>query len=200
MADLPWWRTAVAYQIYPRSFCDTDGDGVGDLEGIRAHLDHLVAVGVDAIWLSPFFSSPMADYGYDVADYCDVDPLFGDLDDFDRLLADVHARGLRMIIDWVPNHTSVEHPWFVESRSSPDSPKRDWYVWRDPAADGEVPNNWVESLTFGPAWTLDPVTGQYYEGRPYNWVNFEGQNPRHPSETMREVTSYELKKLEGGLR
>ena len=177
MADLPWWRTAVAYQIYPRSFCDTDGDGVGDLEGIRAHLDHLVAVGVDAIWLSPFFSSPMADYGYDVADYCDVDPLFGDLDDFDRLLADVHARGLRMIIDWVPNHTSVEHPWFVESRSSPDSPKRDWYVWRDPAADGEVPNNWVESLTFGPAWTLDPVTGQYYlhcflpEQPDLNWAN-----------------------------
>ena len=128
MTELPWWKPAVAYQIYPRSFCDTGGDGVGDLEGIRRHLDHLVTLGVDAIWLSPFFRSPMADYGYDVADYCDVDPLFGDLDAFDALLADAHGRGLRMIIDWVPNHTSIEHPWFVESRSSTDDPKRDWYV------------------------------------------------------------------------
>ena len=113
------------------SFLDTSGDGVGDLEGIRRHLDHLDWLGVDAIWLSPFFRSPMADFGYDVADYCDVDPLFGTLDDFDRLLADAHARGLRVLIDWVPNHTSDQHPWFVESRSSRDSPKRDWYVWRD---------------------------------------------------------------------
>ena len=179
MTELPWWKTAVAYQIYPRSFCDTGGDGVGDLEGIRRHLDHLVKLGVDAIWLSPFFRSPMADYGYDVADYCDVDPLFGDLDAFDALLADAHGRGLRMIIDWVPNHTSIEHPWFVESRSSTDDPKRDWYVWRDPAPGGGPPNNWIESLTFGPAWTFDPTTGQYYlhcflpQQPDLNWANPE---------------------------
>ena len=158
----PWWKTAVAYQIYPRSFCDTDGDGVGDLEGIRRHLDHLVWLGVDAIWLSPFYRSPMDDYGYDVADYCDVDPLYGDLAAFDALVADAHGRGLRVVVDWVPNHTSVEHPWFVESRSSRDSAKRDWYLWRDPPEDGSLPNNWVEALTFGPAWTLDQGTGQYY--------------------------------------
>ncbi|HKY13321.1 MAG TPA: alpha-amylase family glycosyl hydrolase [Microthrixaceae bacterium] len=160
--DTPWWRSAVIYQIYPRSFCDSNGDGVGDLEGIRAHLDHLEWLGVDAIWLSPFFRSPMADYGYDVSDYCDVDPLFGDLAAFDRLLADAHERGLRVIIDWVPNHTSDQHPWFVESRSSTDSPRRGWYVWRDPPTDGSLPNNWTESLTMGPAWTLDEATGQYY--------------------------------------
>ncbi|MBA3802571.1 MAG: alpha-amylase, partial [Acidimicrobiia bacterium] len=130
-AELPWWRRAVFYQIYPRSFCDSDGDGVGDLAGIESHLDHLVWLGVDAIWLSPFFRSPMADFGYDVADYCDVDPLFGSLADFDRLLAACHDHGLRMIIDWVPNHTSNEHPWFGESRASKDSAKRDWYVWRN---------------------------------------------------------------------
>src|SRR5688572_28382109 len=116
----PWWRSAVVYQIYPRSFCDTDGDGVGDLEGIRRHLDHIGELGADAIWISPFFRSPMADYGYDVSDYCDVDALFGDLSDFDTLLAEAHERGIRVLIDWVPNHTSNEHPWFVESRSSRD--------------------------------------------------------------------------------
>jgi len=126
-----WWQSAVIYQIYPRSFCDTTGDGVGDLEGIRRHLDHLAWLGVDAIWLSPFFRSPMKDYGYDVADYCDVDPLFGSLADFDRLLAEAHGRGLKVLIDWVPNHTSDEHPWFVESRASRASAKRDWYIWRD---------------------------------------------------------------------
>ena len=130
---VPWWRSGVVYQIYPRSFLDTDGDGVGDLEGIRRRLDHLAWLGVDAIWLSPIFRSPMADFGYDVADYCDVDPLFGTLADFDRLLAEAHARGLRVLLDWVPNHTSDRHPWFVESRASRPSPKRDWYVWRDPA-------------------------------------------------------------------
>ena len=160
--DGHWWQTAVAYQIYPRSFCDTTGNGVGDLEGIRRHLDHLVDLGVDAIWLSPFFRSPMADYGYDVSDYCDVDPLFGDLDTFDRLLAEAHDRDLRVIIDWVPNHTSIDHEWFRASRCSRTDPKRDWYVWRDPAPDGGPPNNWIESLTFGPAWTLDATTGQYY--------------------------------------
>ena len=157
-----WWQAAVGYQIYPRSFCDTTGDGVGDLDGIRRHLDHIADLGVDALWLSPFFPSPMADYGYDVADFCDVDQLFGDLATFDALVAEAHDRGLKVIIDWVPNHTSEQHPWFLESRSSRDNPKRDWYHWRDPAPDGGLPNNWIESLTFAPAWTLDEATGQYY--------------------------------------
>ncbi|MCX7620208.1 MAG: alpha-amylase family glycosyl hydrolase [Acidimicrobiales bacterium] len=157
----PWWKSCVAYQIYPRSFCDTTGNGVGDLEGIRRHLDYLAWLGVDALWLSPFYKSPMADYGYDVADYCDVDPLFGTLDDFDKLLADAHRRNLRVIIDWVPNHTSDQHPWFIESRSSRDNPKRNWYWWRDPKGDGP-PNNWIASFTFGPAWEFDESTQQYY--------------------------------------
>jgi alpha-glucosidase len=159
----PWWQTAVFYQIYPRSFADASGDGVGDLPGALAHLDHLSWLGVDAIWLSPFFPSPMADFGYDVSDYCGVDPLFGSLADFDALLAAAHARGLRVIIDWVPAHTSSEHPWFREARRSRDSPKRDWYVWRDPGPGGALPNNWRSA--FGerpPAWTLDEATGQLY--------------------------------------
>ena len=152
----PWWKSAVVYQIYPRSFADADGDGVGDLEGIRRRLDHLTWLGVDAVWLSPFYRSPMADFGYDVSDHCDVDPLFGTLEDFDRLLADAHAHGLRVLLDWVPNHTSDQHPWFVESRSSRTSPKRDWYVWRD------RPNNWTSAFTNESAWTFDEATGQYY--------------------------------------
>ena len=119
----PWWHEAVVYQIYPRSFADSNGDGVGDLDGIRAHLDHLSWLGVDAVWLSPFFPSPMKDYGYDVSDYCDVDPLFGTLADFDALVAECHAAGLRVLIDWVPNHTSTEHEWFKASRSSRDRPE-----------------------------------------------------------------------------
>ncbi len=163
MARAPWWRSGVVYQIYPRSFADSDGNGVGDLEGIRQRLDHLVWLGVDAFWLSPVFCSPMADFGYDVSDYCDVDPLFGSLADLDRLVAEAHARGLRVLLDWVPNHTSDHHPWFVESRRSRSNPKRAWYVWRDPAGDGGPPNNWTAA--FPPhtrAWTLDPATGQYY--------------------------------------
>ncbi len=158
----PWWKGAVFYQVYPRSFLDTDGDGIGDLEGIRRRLDHLAWLGVDAIWISPFFRSPMKDYGYDVSDHCDVDPLFGTLADFDRLLADAHRLGLRVIIDWVPNHTSDRHPWFLESRSSRTSARRDWYVWRDPKPDGSPPNNWVGQFFRGPAWTLDEATGQYW--------------------------------------
>ena len=158
----PWWRQAVIYQIYPRSFCDTSGDGTGDLAGITAHLDHLVWLGVDAIWLSPFYTSPMADYGYDVADYCDVDPLFGRLEDFDDLLAAAHARGIRVLIDWVPNHSSDQHPWFLESRSSRQSAKRDWYYWRDGASPGRPPNNWRGAFINGPAWTWDPGTRQWY--------------------------------------
>ncbi len=157
-----WWQGAVVYQIYVRSFADSDGDGIGDLEGIRSRLDHLTeTLGVDAIWITPFFPSPMRDFGYDVADYCDVDPLFGDLARFDSLLADCHQRGLRVMIDWVPNHTSDLHPWFVESRSSRDNPKRDWYVWRDPAGDGSPPNNWL-AMFGGPSWEWDEQTGQYY--------------------------------------
>ena len=143
----------MLYQIYPRSFADASGDGIGDLPGICERLDHLSWLGVDGLWLSPFFRSPMHDFGYDVSDYCDVDPLFGSLDDFDALLAAAHERGLRVLIDWVPAHTSVEHPWFREARASRDSPKRDWYVWRDPGPSGEQPNNWVAAFTNGPAWT-----------------------------------------------
>src|SRR3954462_3829315 len=157
----PWWQTAVVEQLYPRSFADSNGDGVGDLDGIRRHLDHLSWLGVDAIWLSPFFRSPMADFGYDVSDYCDVDPLFGTLADFDALVGEAHARGMKVLIDWVPNHSSDQHRWFVESRSSRDNPKRDWYIWRDPAADGRAPNNWLSEFG-GSAWQFDETTGQYY--------------------------------------
>ena len=156
-----WWQTAVIYQIYPRSFQDTNGDGIGDLRGIASRLDHLVELGVDAIWLSPVFPSPMADFGYDVADYCAVDAMFGTLNDFDRLLEATHRAGLKLILDFVPNHTSDQHPWFVESRSSKDSSKRDWYVWRDPRPDGGPPNNWLSEFG-GSAWTFDERTGQYY--------------------------------------
>jgi alpha-glucosidase len=165
----PWWKSAVVYQIYPRSFCDSSGDGVGDLEGIRRRLDHLVWLGVDAIWISPFFRSPMKDFGYDVSDYCDVDPLFGDLAVFDRLLAEAHARGIRVLIDWVPNHSSDQHPWFVESRASRDSTKRGWYVWRDGKRSGssseepgEPPNNWQAAFLKRPAWSWDAATRQWY--------------------------------------
>jgi glycosidase len=156
-----WWQHGVVYQIYPRSFQDASGDGVGDLEGIRRRLDHLAWLGVDAIWISPFYPSPMADFGYDVSDYCDVDPLFGTLADYDRLLADAHARGLRVVVDWVPNHTSDRHPWFVESRASRTSAKRGWYVWRDAGPDGAPPNNWL-SVFGGSAWEPDPASGQRY--------------------------------------
>jgi glycosidase len=172
-----WWQTGVIYQIYPRSFQDLNGDGVGDLAGIIQRLDYLSdTLGVDAIWLSPFYPSPMADFGYDVADYCDVDPLFGDLATFDRLVAEAHQRNIAVIIDFVPNHTSDQHPWFIESRSSRDNPKRDWYVWKDVRPDGLVPNNWL-SVFGGPAWEWDEKTQQYYlhsflkEQPDLNWRN-----------------------------
>ena len=156
-----WWQTGIIYQVYPRSFQDSNGDGVGDLPGIIQRLDYLKSLNVTAVWLSPIYPSPMHDFGYDVANYVDVHPLFGTLADFDRLLAEVHGRGMKLILDLVPNHTSDEHAWFVESRSSRDNPKRDWYIWRDPAPDGGPPNNWL-SYFGGPAWTYDPHTGQYY--------------------------------------
>lgn len=157
----PWWKGAVIYQIYPASFADSNDDGWGDLAGIMSRLDHVARLGADAIWLSPFFTSPLKDMGYDIADYCNVDPRFGTLDDFDRLVARAHALGLRVIIDQVYAHSSREHPWFADSRSGPDSARADWYVWADPKADGSPPNNW-QSVFAGPAWTWDAGRRQYY--------------------------------------
>ncbi len=157
----PWWRGATIYQIYPRSFLDTNGDGVGDLPGIIERLDYVASLGVEAIWISPFYQSPMADFGYDIADYCAVDPLFGTLADFDRLVARAHDLRLKVIIDQVPSHTSDQHTWFQESRQSRDNPKSDWYVWADAREDGTPPNNWL-SIFGGVAWTWEPRRGQYY--------------------------------------
>ncbi|MCZ6739147.1 MAG: alpha-amylase family glycosyl hydrolase [Actinobacteria bacterium] len=157
-----WWREAVFYQIYPLSFSDSDGDGFGDLTGIISKLDYLSdTLGVDALWLSPFYRSPMRDWGYDISDHTDVDPLFGDVHTAERLIEEAHRHGLRVIVDYVMNHTSDEHPWFIEARSSRESSKRDWYVWSDPKPDGSPPNNWV-SVFSGPAWTLDEASGQFY--------------------------------------
>jgi alpha-glucosidase len=156
-----WWRGAAIYQIYPRSFADTNGDGIGDLPGITAHLDHVASLGVDAIWLSPFFTSPMLDFGYDVADYCDVDPIFGTLADFDALVARAHALGLKVLIDQVYSHSSDRHPWFLESRADRNNAKADWYVWADARPDGSPPNNW-QSVFGGPAWTWSATRQQYY--------------------------------------
>ena len=159
--DLPWWHGAAIYQIYPRSFADSNGDGVGDLAGITARLDHVARLGADAIWISPFFTSPMRDFGYDVSDYCNVDPVFGTLDDFDALVARAHELGLKVTIDQVYAHTSDLHPWFVESRQSRDNPHADWYVWADPKPDGSPPSNW-QSVFGGPAWRWDARRRQYY--------------------------------------
>jgi len=156
-----WWQRGIVYQVYPRSFQDSNGDGIGDLAGIVARLDYLVDLGVDAVWLSPIYPSPMADFGYDVSDYVDIDPIFGTLADFMRFVDEAHGRGLKVIMDLVPNHTSEEHPWFVESRSGHASDKRDWYIWRDAAPGGGPPNNWLSEFG-GPAWTWDERTGQYY--------------------------------------
>ncbi|WNV88912.1 alpha-glucosidase [Umezawaea sp. Da 62-37] len=184
LSNAPWWTSAVVYQVYPRSFADSTGDGIGDLVGVTAHLDHLERLGVDVVWLSPVYLSPQADNGYDISDYQAVDPAFGTLADFDRLLAETHARGMKLVMDLVVNHSSDEHPWFVESRSSKDNPKRDWYWWRparEPFAAGEPgaePTNW-ESFFSGPAWTLDEATGEYYlhlfdrKQPDLNWENAE---------------------------
>jgi oligo-1,6-glucosidase len=184
------WRRWVVYQIYPRSFADSDADGVGDLRGIQAHLDHLERLGVDVVWLSPVYRSPMDDNGYDISDYTDIDPLFGTLADLDELIAALHARGMRLVMDLVVNHTSDEHPWFIESRSSRDNPKRDWYWWRDarpgvtPGTPGAEPTNW-ESHFSGPTWTWDELTGQYYlhifsrKQPDLNWENPEVRQAVH---------------------
>ncbi len=176
MPATPWWKRAVFYHIYPLSYQDSNGDGKGDLQGILQRLDHLLDLGVDALWLSPCFPSPMADWGYDVSDYTDIHPELGSLEDIDRLLQAAHQHQLKLLLDFVPNHTSDQHPWFVQSRSSRNDPKRDWYIWRDPGPQGGPPNNWL-SYFGGPAWDLDPATGQYYlhsflkEQPDLNWRN-----------------------------
>ena len=178
MSELLWWQRGVIYQIYPRSFQDSNGDGIGDLPGITARLPYVAALGADAIWISPIYPSPMADFGYDVANYCDIDPMFGTLADFEQLMGHAHRLGLKVLLDFVPNHTSNRQPWFEESRSSRDNPKRDWYLWRDPAADGGPPNNWLSRMG-GSAWEWDETTGQYYyhaflrEQPDLNWRNPE---------------------------
>ena len=157
----PWWQSGIFYQVYPRSFQDSNADGVGDLAGIVNRLPYLSELGIDAVWLSPVFTSPMADFGYDISDYTGIDPLFGTMQDFDALVIAAHEAGLKIILDLVPNHTSDQHPWFIESRASRDNPKRDWYLWRDPKPDGSAPNNWLSEFG-GSAWALDAATGQYY--------------------------------------
>lgn len=194
-----WWQRGVIYQIYPRSFMDSDNDGVGDLAGIEQRLDYLQWLGVDAIWISPIYPSPMADFGYDVSNYTDVHPLFGTLAEFDRLLEATHARGMRLLLDFVPNHSSDLHPWFLESRSSRENPRRDWYLWSDAAADGGPPNNW-RSVFGGSAWEWDELTGQYYyhaflkEQPDLNWRNPEVQ------EAMLDVLRFWLDRGVDGFR
>ena len=174
--DAPWWQRAVIYQIYPRSFQDTNDDGIGDLKGITQRLPYLTDLGIDAIWISPIFPSPMRDFGYDISDYTDIDPIFGSLADFDALIAAAQGCGVKVLLDLVPNHTSDRHPWFVQSRASRDNPKRDWYLWHDPAPGGGAPNNWLSQFG-GSAWEFDQHTGQYYyhaflpEQPDLNWRN-----------------------------
>jgi len=207
-----WSRRAVVYQIYPRSFKDTDGNGVGDLKGIIEKLDYLndgstgspqggtdTSLGITAIWLNPVYKSPMKDFGYDISDYRDIDPLFGDLAIFDRLVAEAHKLGIKVIMDFVPNHTSSEHPWFKESKSSKNNPKRDWYIWKDPKQDGSPPNNWL-SVFGGSAWTLDEKTGQYYmhsflpDQPDLNWRN------KDVRDEMADVLRFWLKRGVDGFR
>jgi len=185
-ATKDWWRGAVIYQIYPRSFMDTNGDGVGDLPGIAERLDYVASLGVDAIWVSPFFRSPMADFGYDISDQRDVDPLFGTLDDFDRLLEKAHRLGLKVMIDQVFSHTSDQHPWFQESRRSRDNPRADWYVWADPKEDGTPPNNWM-SIFGGVAWRWEPRRGQYYL---HNFLSSQPDLNFHNPEVRRATLDY----------
>src|ERR1700709_512269 len=179
-----WWQSGLIYQIYPRSFQDSNHDGVGDLRGIIHRLPYLTELGIDAIWLSPIFTSPMADFGYDIANYTDVDPLFGDIADLDTLITEAHRRHLKLILDFVPNHTSNQHPWFDESKTSRDNPKRDWFIWRPPAPDGGPPNNWLSEFG-GRAWQFDSKTIHYYydsflDTQPdLNWRNPEVCSAMH---------------------
>lgn len=194
-----WWKHGVFYQIYPRSFMDSNGDGIGDLQGIINRLDYLVELGVDAIWISPIFASPMADFGYDISDYTAIHPMFGDMATFDRLLNEAHNRNLRIVLDYVPNHTSDQYSWFVESRSSRDNARRDWYIWKDAKPDGSPPNNW-ESFFGGRAWEWDEKTQQYYlhlflkEQPDLNWRNPE------VVEAMHDVLCFWLDKGVDGFR
>jgi alpha-glucosidase len=202
----PWWQRGAIYQIYPRSFADSNGDGIGDLRGITERLDYLNdgtgrSMGVEAIWLSPFYPSPMVDFGYDINDHTGVDPIFGTLAEFDDLLEGAHARGIKVVVDWVPNHTSDRHPWFLESRSGRDNPKRDWYVWRDPSRGGDPPNNWRSAFeAVGSAWSFDQASGQYYlhsftpQQPDLNWDNPEVE------EAMHEVLRFWLERGVDGFR
>lgn len=180
MQELTWWHKSIIYQIYPRSFHDSNNDGIGDLKGIISKLDYLQWLGVNAVWISPIYPSPMADFGYDITDYKGVDPIFGTMSDFDELLQKAHEKGIKVILDLVPNHTSDQHPWFLESRSSRDNPKRDWYIWKDADAFGGPPNNWLANFG-GRAWEWDEKTKQYYyhaflkEQPDLNWRNPEVQ-------------------------
>lgn len=194
-----WWQKEIIYQIYPRSFMDSTGDGIGDLNGIIQRLDYIKNLGVRGVWISPIFPSPMADFGYDVSDYSAIHPMFGTMEDFDRLLKEIHHRGLKLILDFVPNHSSDQHEWFKESRSSRNNPKRDWYIWRDPAADGGPPNNWLSEFG-GSGWEMDEKTGQYYyhaflkEQPDLNWRNPEVQ------EAMLKAMKFWLDKGVDGFR
>jgi len=199
VGELKWWQRGIIYQIYPRSFQDSDSDGVGDLSGVTARLPYLASLGVEAVWLSPIFTSPMRDFGYDVADYCEIDPLFGTLEDFDALVARAHGLGLKVMLDYVPNHSSSDHAWFQEALKGKESPRRDWYMWRDPAPDGGPPNNW-KSFFGGPAWTLDGASGQYYlhqflPSQPeLNWRNPDVR------EAMAEVLRFWMRRGVDGFR
>ncbi|WP_258168104.1 alpha-amylase family glycosyl hydrolase [Paenibacillus sp. AR247] len=197
-AETPWWKSSVFYEIYMPSFCDGNGDGTGDFQGLTSKLDYLRELGIGGIWLTPFYPSPRVDNGYDISDYYGVDPVFGTLDDFDRFVREARRRGIRVIADLVLNHTSADHPWFIESRSSRTSPKRDWYIWKD-AVDGGTPNHW-ESFFGGTAWEWDEATGQYYyhafakEQVDLNWANPEVR------EAMKEVMSFWLGRGIDGFR
>jgi alpha-glucosidase len=198
-ASDPWWKHAVVYEIYPRSFQDSDGDGVGDLNGITRRLDYLKDLGIDAIWLTPMFPSPQVDFGYDVSDYTSIDPQYGTMADFDRLVREAKKRNIRVIMDLVPNHTSDQNAWFKESRSSRNSPKRDWYIWRDGKGPGQPPNNWL-SWFGGSAWTLDPKTNQYYYH--YFYIEQPDLNWRNPEvrKAMYDVVRFWLDRGAAGFR
>jgi alpha-glucosidase len=197
MSSAAWWQYGILYEVYPRSFQDSNGDGVGDLRGVLQRLDYLLSLGIEALWIAPFYPSPMADFGYDIADYCNVDSIFGTLAEFDQLLGAIHERGLKLILDFVPNHTSDQHPWFLESRSSLTNPKRDWYLWHDPAPDGGPPNNWMSNFG-GSAWTKD--------GSQYYYHSFLKQQPdvnwRNPDlrEAMLNVLRFWLDRGVDGFR